>query len=716
MKNPSPLLDLLAALGVLFVVGSLLIPLPLLLLDLLLTLNLGLALLLLATALLLHDPLRLSSFPTLLLISTLFRLALNVSSTRQILGRGEAGQIIEAFGAFVVGGSHIVGAVVFAILTVVQLVVVARGAERVAEVGARFTLDGLPGKQLSIDADLRSGGCSQAEGARRRAQLEEESRFYGALDGAMKFVKGDAIAGLLITLINVVGGLAVGVGIHGLSPGEAAAHFTLLSIGDGLVSQLPALLASVAAGVVVTRVARQGGEGGSAGELVRQLVDDPRALALAATVLVVLGLVPGLPLLPFLLSSLTLGAAARFAYRRKDRDRELDPDGELPEPRAAAPGSAPPPGAVLPASPRAAASRALVLELGDTAAGDHEALPGELRRALQARLGLAPPPLLLREGAAGRYRLLLHGALLAEGVLPERAVLPLRRDEARLLGIDGREIEHRGQAALELEAGAEALARRCGLHPLTPDRLLVSALQSALADSAGEWLTLQHTAALIDHLEGEAPSLVEEVRARLGPSLLHRVLQLLLEEGVPLRPLDRLLEALLLVEPERLLGEGIEVARRALGRQLVQPLLEAGALPCLLLDPLTDARLRGALARLEDAPVLALDPEEQTALREGVERLAGARPVALLAPEELRSALSRLLRARPAGGPRIEVLAYGELPAELPLRPLGRLELPSGSRAQLDPFEGVALLDPGGRIDQSPGWPGSSLIAPAPAA
>src|SRR5690606_33108705 len=295
------------------------LPMPPLLLDLLLALNISLALLVLLLTMNIQGALQFSIFPSLLLITTLFRLALNVSSTRLILLQGYAGEIIRAFGNFVVGGNYVVGFVVFLILVVIQFIVITKGAERVAEVAARFTLDAMPGKQMSIDADLNAGLIDEKEARRRRAEIEREADFYGAMDGASKFVKGDAIAGLVITAINIIGGFAVGVGQRGMGLGEALQHYTLLTVGDGLVTQIPALLIATATGIIITRAASEANMGR---DVSHQLLSEPRVLAIAAGVLVLFAVVPGLPTVPFLVLSLLFGLLG-YASSRRHQERQV---------------------------------------------------------------------------------------------------------------------------------------------------------------------------------------------------------------------------------------------------------------------------------------------------------------------------------------------------------------------------------------------------------
>ncbi|MEL6180883.1 MAG: flagellar biosynthesis protein FlhA, partial [Myxococcota bacterium] len=311
--------DLILAVTIVAVVGMMLVPLPTLALDLLLTVNIATAVVLLLVGLYINSPLGLSTLPGLLLVTTLFRLGLNISSTRLILLQADAGQVIDAFGTFVVQGDYVVGAVVFLIITLVQFLVIARGSERVAEVSARFTLDAMPGRQMAIDADLRAGALTLEQARQQREELQLESRLYGALDGAMKFVKGDAIAGLLITAINIVGGLAIGVLQRGLPIDQAARTYTLLTIGDGLVSQIPALLIATAAGLIVTRVGVGSSNLGS--DAVGQILRHPRALGITAAFLALLALVPGLPTVPFAILALL---AAGLAWRAGDMGSEAE--------------------------------------------------------------------------------------------------------------------------------------------------------------------------------------------------------------------------------------------------------------------------------------------------------------------------------------------------------------------------------------------------------
>jgi type III secretion protein V len=659
--------DALFALAVLFIVLLLVAPLPPGLLDVLLALNLGVAATILVVTLFARDALRFASFPTLLLLTTLFRLALNVSSTRLVLSRGDAGRVIEAFGRVVVQGNYVVGAVVFAILTLVQLLVVAKGAERVAEVAARFTLDALPGKQMAIDADLRAGAIEQAEARRRRRALERESQLYGAMDGALKFVKGDAIAGIAIVLVNVVGGLAAGA-LRGMELGAAARRYTLLAIGDGLVSQIPALLIAVAAGIAVTRVASEDEGGSLAGEIGRQLVAEPAALATVSALLGALALAPGLPAVPF--ASLAVAAAAGAFHLRRRRAtaggdaREATTDAvAAPEPFA-------------PSSP-------VVLELAPdllaaVQAGDDRLLRDGLaavREKLWRDLGVRVPGLAVRPAplAQGCWTLLLDEIPAGTGAAPQDEVVALvPPDELALAGIaclpepdplDGRTVG-------VIAAGDAARAEALGTIRRPLDRLLAGTA-AALARSAHLLVGVQEAQVLLDGLETAAPALVREAARQLAPALLAEVLRRLVEEDVSIRPLRTILEAMLEAGGAARGAPALtEACRRALRRHIGHRHARGQPVAALLLDPGAEHAVRTSLA----GEVLAMDPELAAALldRLGSQVADLADPPVIMTSSDVRRAVRGLVAPR---FPRVAVLSYEELPPETPVRPVGRLSL-----------------------------------------
>lgn len=657
--------EALFALAVLGLVLLLVTPLAPGVLDLLLAANLAAAATVLVVTLFARDALRFASFPTLLLLTTLFRLALNVSSTRLVLSRGEAGRVIEAFGRVVVQGNHVVGAVVFAILTLVQLLVVAKGAERVAEVAARFTLDALPGKQMAIDADLRAGALDAADARRRRRALERESQLYGAMDGALKFVKGDAIAGVAIVLVNVAGGLVAGM-LRGMTAGEAARRYALLAIGDGLSSQIPSLLVAVAAGIAVTRVAGEEEGATLGGEIGRQLLAEPAPLAAVAALLGALALAPGLPAAPFLALAAAGGAAAWWIARGA---------------RAAAAGPAPASaGALGPSVTDADGPAPLALELADdllaaaaTPAGQ-EGLAA-LRETVWRTLGVRTPRIALRPGPLppGGHRLLIDEVPAGGGTAPAGEVVVLAApDELALAGIEAAaERDPLSGRPVSVVAQADAArASALGVVRGPLDRALAAAA-AALVRNASQLVGVQEVQGLLDALEPGAPALVREASRQLPPALLAEVLRRLVEEGVSIRPLRTILEALLEAGGA---GRGpaalAEAARRALRRHLAHAHAGEGPLAALLLDPAAEQVLREGLA----GDALAIDPRVAAELVEriGAEAEAQAAPPVVLTSADVRRALRTLLAPRL---PAVAVLAYDELPPELTVRPLGRVAL-----------------------------------------
>ncbi|HEX6240491.1 MAG TPA: flagellar biosynthesis protein FlhA [Polyangiales bacterium] len=564
--------DVVLAALVVATVGMMIVPLPTALIDVCIALNLTLGVLLLASALYLRNPLSFAAFPTLLLLSTLYRLALNVSSTRLILLQADAGRVIEAFGSFVVRGDYVVGALVFAVLTLVQFIVIARGAERVAEVGARFSLDALPGKQLAIDSDLRAGSLSP-EGARaQRQELARESQLYGAMDGAMKFVKGDAIAGIVITLVNLLGGVTIGVVSRQLGVEESLKQYALLTIGDGIVTQIPALLSATAAGLVVTRVSSADGEGSLGRDIGDQLFGDARVLAVAALLLAVIALVPGMPALPFLLAA---ALCAGLMLRARARPRtEAQSRAHAPQPRALDFAS-------IELGPELAG---LLLVRGKPSPALGAALD-DARRRFDLELGLLLPAPQVR----------------ANGTLAARAY--------RL-------------AWRELAQPVETLPDLGGVETRLADALLRTARRAA-----EDCLGLDVVQQLLDALERQQPALVRLLVPRVIPlPLLARVLRVLVREGVSVRWLGEILDAIApLIEHAADPATLADAARRALARRISQQLAADGTLPLLRLSPTLEETLHDALRHDAQRTWLALP----AALAEDiVEEVSAARQAA----------------------------------------------------------------------------------------
>jgi type III secretion protein V len=628
------------------IVGMMIVPLPTPLLDLLISINIAVAVTLLLVAIYVGDALKIATFPTILLITTLFRLALEVSSTRLILLHADGGDVIRAFGTFVVAGNLVVGAVIFVILTMIQFIVIAKGSERVAEVAARFTLDAMPGKQMSIDAELRAGHIDHDEARRRRAALARESQLFGSMDGAMKFVKGDAIAGLVVLAVNIVGGLVIGILQRGMDAAAAARTYTVLTIGEGLVAQIPALVISTAAGIIVTRVASEE-EGGHLGQDIGlQVTAQPKAIAIAAGLLALLAVVPGLPAGPFVVLAAAMGLVAWRLLRARERPAvaaAAGGEGAAPE-ASAAPGAGELPPVLTPLAVEVGTE--LGACLGGRDGGTFGALVPRLRERLFAELGLPLPVVRLRAGTPG---------LGETGFVLRLNDVPLARGEVPRAGWD-RAAETVGDALL-------ALMRRHG-HEL---------------------FGLEEAQGLLDALERTHPALVREVVPKLiSPILLTDVLRRLVEEGISLRNLRDILGALAERAPhERDPVTLTEHVRGALRRAITyRHAGEAGVLAAYLLDPLIEDAVRGAVQKTAAGSYLALDPELGREIIAAISRAVGPSGPAgavLLAGAEIRRYVRRLIEL---DHPDLAVLSYQELAPEAQIRPIGRITIAAPASGQ----------------------------------
>jgi type III secretion protein V len=676
----SRLSDVLLAAFVVAVVAMMILPLPTWLLDLLLTLNIAVSVTLLMMAIYVPEAMRFSAFPTLLLVSTLFRLGLEVSSTRLILAQADAGEVIRAFGQFVTSGNLIVGAVVFLILTLIQFIVIAKGAERVAEVAARFTLDAMPGRQMAIDAELRAGACDMEDARRRRSLLQRESQLYGAMDGAMKFVKGDAIAGMVIIVVNIVGGLAVGTLQMGLPLAEALDIYSVLTIGEGLVTQIPALVVSVAAGMIVTRVASEDADSHLGKDIGTQILRQPKAIAVTAALLVLLALLPGMPFIPFMLLGLVGGMTAfalltRRPFARVQGRGEKQPADQREELFVPL---------VTPVAVEA--TPALLTELGDGEEGRFLAREvHELRAALFAELGVRVPRVRLRtgEGEGRAYAIRLSEIPVASGQLPlDRVFAAAPLERLALLGLEGEPTVHpgTGQPGVWVETPHEARLREAGVVVLDGPAFVALHLLGVLRRHASEFVGIQEVQGMLDQLEKSYPALVREVVPRLlSVYLLTDVLRRLVEEQVSIRDLRTILEALAeWARSEKdpiLLTEHVRVSlRRYLSYRLTGG---RDTLSVYLLDPLIEDAIRGAIQRLPTGSYLALEPETTQdilgAIRKEIAQLppTASRPV-ILTSMEIRRFVKRLCEVE---FPDLAVVSYQELASELRVQPVARISI-----------------------------------------
>jgi flagellar biosynthesis protein FlhA len=666
-------LKALVAPGLIIVILSMMVlPLPTFVLDLFFTFNIALAVMVLLVAMYNQKPLDFSIFPSVLLVTTLLRLSLNVASTRVVLLQGHtgpdaAGKVIEAFGHFLVGGNYTVGIVVFVILTVINFVVITKGAGRIAEVSARFTLDAMPGKQMAIDADLNAGLIGEDEARKRRATIAQESDFYGAMDGASKFVRGDAVAGILILVINILGGLIVGVAQHDMELGQAAKNYTLLTIGDGLVAQIPALIISTAAGLVVTRVGDTEGDIGQ--QFVAQLFGNPIVMMLTAGILGVLGLIPGMPHIAFLLLASGIGSLAWWTLQRQHEERQRKVE------------VAPPPVATesFDASwADVAPVDVLGLEVG------YRLIPlvdrgqdGELlkrirglRKKFAQEVGFLSAPVHIRDNLElkpNAYRIALKGVEVGSGEAYPGMFLAINpgRVSGTLPGNATKDPAF-GLPAVWIEASLRDQAHVMGYTVVDASTVVATHLNHLILSNASELLGRQETQQLLDHIAKDAPKLIEDlVPKMLSLATVQRVLQNLLEEGVNIRDTRTIVDVL--AEYAVRSQDAVELTtqvRISLGRAIVQQIFPGNSdMQVVALEPGLE-RLLGQAVQGTAGDGSAIEPGlADTLLRETVAAAQRQEslglPAVLLVPGPLRWLLSRFLRR---AWPALKVLANAEVP------------------------------------------------------
>ena len=666
--NSTNLRAMAAPIFIILILAMLVLPLPPLALDMLFTFNIALSIMVLLVSLSTKKALDFAAFPTVLLLSTLLRLSLNVASTRVVLLEGHtgpdaAGKVIEAFGHFLVGGNYAVGIIVFVILVVINFIVITKGAGRIAEVSARFTLDAMPGKQMAIDADLNAGLIDENEARRRRAEIAQEADFYGSMDGASKFVRGDAIAGILILLINIIGGFVVGVMQHDLSMGDAASNYTLLAIGDGLVAQIPALVISIAAGIIVSRVST---EEDIAGQMLSNVFSKTQALYITAGILGMMGMIPGMPNFAFLLLA---AGMVWLAWRGSHKPAAPEPE------MAAAPVSAVE--AQEASWEDVAPIDTLGLEVGyrliplvDSAAdGELVRRIKGIRKKFARDIGFLPPAVHIRDNLEinpNSYRITLKGVEIGNGEVRTGAFLAIDPGSvvATLPGTQTKDPAF-GLPAVWIEADMREQAQAMGYTVVDAGTVVATHLNHLVTQHAAELLGRQETQALLDHLGKSAPKLIEDLVPKLLPvSVLQKVLQNLLVEGVAIRDMRSILDTLLehaarVQDPNELTA----LVRVALGRSIVQQIYGAsGELPVMALDQNLERLLMQSLqAGSEGAamePGLADSLLARTHASTQRQEALGHPPV-LLTPAVLRPLLARFLRRTV---PQLKVLSHAEVP------------------------------------------------------
>lgn len=673
--------DLWLIMGVFGVIMLLILPITPFFLDILLAFNIALSLLIFLIIMYLRDPSDFTGFPTLLLCITLFRLGLNVASTRLILLDGSAGQIIETFGNFVVRGNYVVGLIIFAILILINFVVITKGAGRIAEVAARFTLDAMPGKQMAIDAELNAGVIDEVQARTRRKKVEQEADFYGAMDGASKFVRGDAIAAVLITLINIVGGFAIGIFQMNMAAGDAVQRFTLLSIGDSLVSQIPALITSTAAGILVTRAASKTDLGDDLG---RQLLTYPRALGILSALLIMMSMVPGMPFVPFMLLAGGAGWAARLLSQKELLEALETKAGGDGKTAPGAPAADKKEGEEKKGDDIESLLRldTLQVELGyglvslaDTRkGGDLLKRVTGVRRTFAQEMGVLVPPIRLKDNlqmGANEYRVLLKGHEVATGEINNGQWLAMNATESVF--------KPEGTATIEPVFGLPAVwisdvqRRECernGYTVVDGPSVLVTHLSETIKRHCHEIITRQDVQKLLDTLKETHAAVVNElIPDKLTVGHVQRILQNLLSEGISIRNLPGILERVSdYSDVTKNVDDLSEFARKALGPTLSRPFeTETGGVQAITLDPALEQELAKGLRQNANEVSLAVDPSLAEMmvrnLSEAVKgMMASGRPPLLLCAPQLRLAVRRFLAATFS---ELAVLAYSEIPPRM---------------------------------------------------
>ena len=667
--------DIIIAIGILFIVLMMIIPMPALMLDILLALNLTMAVVIFLMTVFTTNVLQMSVFPTLLLITTLFRLALNVSSTRLILLNGSAGQIIQAFGDFVIGGNYVVGIIIFLILVIVQLIVVTNGSGRVAEVSARFTLDAMPGKQMSIDADLNSGLIDEPTAKRKRADLQQEADFYGAMDGASKFVKGDATVGILITFVNIIGGLIIGMTQLGMSASVAAATYTKLTVGDGLMGQIPSLLISTASGILVTR----NGEGENLGStLARQLTGFPKVLGIASAALFFLAVIPGMPKFPFIACAVGVGGLSYVLYKTEQEKIEME---QVQHEEAVIENESKEPENVL----NLISVEAIEIEIGyglipladESAGGDLLQRISSVRRQCAIEMGIVVQPIRIRDNLQlknNEYVVKIRGTQIVSSELMPNMLLCMdpSGENAEISGIKTVEPTF-GLAAVWINKDQREDAEIKGLTVVDPTTVMVTHLTETIKAHSYELLGRQEVKDIVDNTKQKYSAVVEE----LIPDLMtigeiQKVLQNLLREKVPIKDIVTIFESL---ADNARNTKDIEVlteyVRYALARTICNQIInEDRAVTVVTLTPDLEELIASNLQKSVHGSFPAIDPETTSRIFESIKGVTESvffynnQPVILVSPN-IRPAFRKLIEM---AFPHIMVISLNEIPNDVEIR------------------------------------------------
>ncbi|RKX31273.1 MAG: flagellar biosynthesis protein FlhA [Candidatus Zixiibacteriota bacterium] len=675
--------DVLLAVAVIVIVGVLVIPLPPGFLDFALAFNITFSLVILLSTLYIRRPLDLSVFPGMLLIVTLLRLSLNVASTRLILGTGYAGEVINSFGNFVVKGNYVVGFIVFVILVIIQFVVITKGAGRISEVAARFTLDAMPGKQMAIDADLNAGLINEEQAKKRREDIANEADFYGAMDGASKFVRGDAIAGILITMINIIGGFVIGILMQGRSVSEALRIYSLLSIGDGLVTQIPALIVSTSAGIIVTRAASTSNMGK---DLTTQLTSQPRAIMIAAVMLVLFGVVPGMPTLPFVLLGLgigTVGYLTNESMKKKklEEQRQKMQESQVEQPERTE-------DLLKVDTLEVEIGYGLIPLVDSNQGGDLLDRVSAIRRQLAIEMGIIVPPVRIRDNVQlkpNQYRIKVKGIEVASYELMLDHVLAINPGYVKeeLDGFKTKEPSF-GMSASWIIPNLKEGAESRGYTIVEPSAVLTTHLTEIIKSNSSELLTRQDVSHLMETLKEDNPSLVNEIVPNVVPlSAVQKVLQTLLAERIPIRDLTTIMETITDIYPNTKETDVLaEYVRMALKRQITDMYRDKeNKIHVFTIDPTVEQMLTNSVQNTKQGLMLVTPPDETERLIKAVGKqiekaeAAGHTPICLSSPN-IRLALKRLTEA---AHPTLVVLSYNEISNNVEIISNGVVEFENGN-------------------------------------
>jgi len=682
--------DLMLAAVVIAIIMMLIFPVPPAMIDILIALNLSVSISLLFVAIYIQKAVQLSIFPSLLLLTTLYRLGVNICSTRQILLHANAGEIIFAFGNFVVGGNYVVGGVVFLIILIVQFLVVVKGAERVAEVAARFTLDAMPGKQMSIDADLRAGILDQQQARELRLGLQKESQLYGAMDGAMKFVKGDAIAGIVITAINIIGGLIIGVAMHGMTLSQSAKIYSLLTIGDGLVTQIPSLMIAITAGIVTTRVSSEKKDAHLGKEISEQLLKQPKALMIASGVLFLMAWVPGFPAITFLVLTALFGTVGFLVWYNTKRIAAKGSSGissvDMDTPGHAMSGGSPEDYALtLP----------IVLEVGSSISQlirkDKQGLTfidqmiPKMRHALYQDLGVRFPGVHVRTDSptfdANEYAIhlnevpIVRGKIILKHLLTNETEETLRRYNVPFTSSEGSS----GMPALWVDEKYQEVLQRAGIRYWTGLEVIILHLSRFYRQYASEFIGIQEVRAILEFVEKSFPDLIKEVTRLVPLQKLTEIFRRLIQEQVSIKDLRTVLESLSeWAQTEKDVVILTEYVRSSLKRYISYKYSQGqSVLSVYLMDPEIEDMIRGAIQQTSAGSYLKLDPDSVQLILHSIRSTIqptppGGQPPVLLTTIDVRRFARKLIEGE---FPELAVVSYQEIVPEIRIQPLGRIQL-----------------------------------------